>query len=50
MPGEKRNDTGWTPAERRALRALLRMGLVLLLTIVLAGTVAALLASALGTV
>ncbi len=50
MSGDKQSDTGWTQAERRALRGLLRMGLVLLLTIVVAGTLAALLASALGTV
>ncbi len=41
---------GWTAAEREALRKLIRMALILLLAIVIAGTIAALLSSALGTV
>ena len=41
---------GWTAAERRALRKLIRMGLILLLAIAVAGTIAALLSAALGTV
>lgn len=45
----KRNDkSGWTPAERAALRKLLWMGLMLLLAIAIAGVAAALLSSALG--
>lgn len=45
----KRNDkSGWTPAERAALRKLLWMGLTLLLAIAIAGVIAALLSSALG--
>ena len=47
---EDKRESGWTEAERRALWTLLRMALILLLAIVVAGTVAALLGSALGTV
>lgn len=45
---EREREAGWTPAERQALRKLIRMGLILLLAIVVAGTIAALLSSALG--
>ena len=45
---EREREAGWTPAERQALRQLIRMGLILLLAIVVAGTIAALLSSALG--
>ena len=50
MTDEPKRETGWTPAERQALRQLIRMGLILLLAIVVAGAIAALLSSALGTV
>ncbi|MCY3782088.1 MAG: hypothetical protein OXG78_17370 [Chloroflexi bacterium] len=40
----------WTAAERAGLRKLIRMGLIMLLAIIVAGTIAALLSSALGTV
>ena len=50
MTDERKSETGWTAAERQALRRLIRMGLILLLAIVIAGTIAALLSSALGTV
>ena len=45
---EREREVGWTPAERQALRKLIRMGLILLLAIAVAGTIAALLSSALG--
>ena len=48
MREEREREAGWTPAERQALRKLIRMGLILLLAIVIAGTIAALLSSALG--
>ena len=48
MRDEREREAGWTPAERQALRRLIRMGLILLLAIVIAGTIAALLSSALG--
>ena len=50
MADEPNGERGWTTAERQALRKLIRMGLILLLAIVVAGTIAALLSSALGTV
>jgi len=50
MTDERKRETDWTPAERQALRQLIRMGLILLLAIVVAGAIAALLSSALGTV
>ena len=50
MTDEPKREAGWTPAERQALRKLIRMGLILLLAIVVAGTIAALLSSALGAV
>jgi len=50
MTDERKRETGWTPAERQALRQLIRMGLILLLAIVVAGAIAALLSSALGMV
>lgn len=48
MTDEREQGAGWTPAERQALRKLIRMGLILLLAIAVAGTIAALLSSALG--
>ncbi len=44
----RKNDghDGWSKAERESLRKLLRMGLILLLAIIIAGTIAALLSSA----
>ncbi len=50
MTDEGQDNTGWTAAERQALRNLARMALILLLAIVVAGTIAALLSAALGTV
>ena len=50
MADEPKEESSWTPEERQALRQLIRMGLVLLLAIIIAGTIAALLSSALGTV
>ena len=50
MTDEPKEERGWTAAERQALRKLIRMALILLLAIVIAGTIAALLSSALGTV
>lgn len=50
MTEEPKRERGWTPAERQAWRKLIRMALILLLTIAVAGTIAALLSSALGTV
>ncbi len=47
MTGEPKGKGTWTPAERAALRKLIRMALILLLAIVVAGTIAALLSSAL---
>ena len=41
---------GWSEAERLALKKLLQMGLIMLLAIVVAGTIAALLSTALGAV
>ena len=49
MADKRNSQSGWTQAERDAFRKLLRMGLILLLVIVIAGAVAALLGSALGT-
>ena len=50
LMADKRNSkSGWTQAERAAFRKLLRMGLILFLAIVIAGAIAALLSSALGT-
>ena len=50
MTDEPKDKTPWTAAERAALRKLLRMALILLLAIAVAGTMAAWLSSALGTV
>lgn len=50
MTDEPKGERGWTAAERQALRKLIRMALILLLAIAVAGTIAALLSSALGTV
>ena len=50
MRDEREREKGWTPEERQALRQLIRMGLILLLAIVVAGAIAALLSSALGSV
>ena len=50
MSKESKQERGWTAAERQALRKLIRIALILLLAIVIAGTIAALLSSALGTV
>ncbi len=44
--GDKR--TGWSKAEKAALVKLLRMALILLLAIAIAGTIAALLSSSVG--
>lgn len=44
--GDKRS--GWSKAEKAALIKLLRMGLILLLAIAVAGTIAALLSSSVG--
>lgn len=49
MADKQNNQSGWTPAERAAFRKLVRMGLILFLVIVIAGAMAALLSSALGT-
>ncbi len=49
MSDEPKRGEKWTAAERAALRKLIGMALIILLAIVLAGTVAALLSSALGT-
>ena len=48
MAGEDRDKRDWSAAERAALRKLIRMGLIMLLAIVVAGTLAALLSSTLG--
>ncbi|MDE2750040.1 MAG: hypothetical protein OXI34_13850 [Chloroflexota bacterium] len=50
MSDEGQDKTGWTAAERQALRNLIRIALILLLAIVIAGTIAALLSAALGPV
>ena len=50
MTDEPKGKASWTEAERAALRKLIRMGLILLLAIVVAGAIAALLSSALGAV
>ena len=50
MTDEPKGERDWTAAERQALRKLIRMALILLLAIAVAGTIAALLSSALGTV
>ena len=49
MADEPERKGAWTEAERAALRKLLRMALILLLAIIVAGTIAALLSSSLGT-
>ncbi len=49
MADKRNSKSGWTQAERAAFRGLLRMGLILFLAIVIAGVIAALLSSALGT-
>ncbi len=49
MTGEDKNKRGWTEAERAALAKLIRMALVLLVAIALAGAIAAFLSSSLGT-
>ena len=49
MTDETNGKGGWTEAERQALRKLIRMGLILLLAIVVAGAIAAFLSSALVT-
>ena len=49
MPEEPKGGNKWTAAERAALRKLLRMAIIMLLAIVVAGTLAALFSSALGT-
>ncbi|MCY4539245.1 MAG: hypothetical protein OXE52_13570 [Chloroflexi bacterium] len=46
--GDKRS--GWSKAEKAALIKLLRMALILLLAIVVAGTIAALLSSSAGAI
>ncbi len=50
MTDEREGKKSWTAAELAALRKLIRMGLILLLAIAVAGAIAALLSSALGTV
>jgi len=50
MSDEGQDKTGWTAAERQALRNLIRIALILLVAIVIAGTIAALLSAALGPV
>lgn len=50
MSDEPTDRRGWSAAERQALRKLFHMALILLLAIVIAGAIAALLSSALGTV
>ena len=45
MTRKNDGDDGWSKAERESLRKLLRMGLILLLAIIIAGTIAALLSS-----
>ena len=45
MGDEQRREDKWTAAERAGLRKLVRMALIMLLAIVVAGTVAALLSS-----
>ncbi len=50
MTDKPKGERDWTAAERQALRKLIRMALILLLAIAVAGTIAALLSSALGTV
>ncbi len=49
MTEEQKDNGAWTAEERAALRRLLRMALILLAAITVAGTAAALLSSALGT-
>ncbi len=49
MADKGNKQSGWSDAERKALKNLLRMALVLLLAIVIAGTIAALLSSFPGT-
>ena len=46
---ERRDTVRWSAEERAALRKLIRMALILLLAIAIAGTAAALLSSVLGT-
>ena len=48
MPEQPEHKDDWSAAERAALRKLIRMGLIILLAIIVAGTLAALLSSALG--
>ncbi len=50
MTDEREGKKSWTAAERAALRKLIRMGLILLLAITVAGAIAALFSSALGTI
>lgn len=45
MTDERKDETSWSDAERAALRKLLRMALIILLAIVVAGTAAAVLSS-----
>ena len=49
MPDNQPNHTPWTDAERDSLRKMLRMAGILFIGILVAGTIAALLSSALGT-
>lgn len=49
MADKRNSKSGWTQAERVAFHKLLRMGLILFMAIVIAGAIAALLSSALGT-
>ncbi len=48
MPDNQKNDS-WTDAERASFRKLLRMAGILFIGILIAGTVAAILSSILGT-
>lgn len=49
MPDHQSNNTSWTNAERDSFRKLLRMAGILFMGILVAGILAALLSSALGT-
>ena len=49
MADNEKEQSGWSDAEREALKKLLRMAFILLLAIVVAGTIAALLSSFPGT-
>ncbi len=50
MTQPDKGESKWTRAERQALRKLISMALILLAAIAVAGTIAAFLSAALGTV